>query len=92
MGIRKNDIYYKVRKERHDYLGERYFRYNNDSETCVQVCIFSGDVKKGKSNTFGIYVIHKMTLFANYLAPGYVEPCTKREFDKHFNKCVEILK
>lgn len=83
--------YYKVTAARHEYLGERYFRYNDLSETVTQVCLTCGDIKRGKSNTYGIYVIHKMTLFSNYLAPGYLEQISKREFDKQFKKVVIAL-
>lgn len=86
------DQYYKVKKERLEYLGERFFRFNHSSEKVVQVCLTCGDVKKGKSNTFGIYLIHKMTLFSNYLAPNYIEPCTKKQFDNQFDKVVKMLK
>jgi len=83
--------FFKVKQDRLEYLGERYFKFNYTSEKVVQVCITCGDVKKGKSNTFGIYLIHKMTLFSNYLAPCYIEPCTQKEFIKQFNKVVNML-
>lgn len=78
----EKDQYYKVKKKRQEYLGERYFKFNHNAEKVVQVCITCGDVKKGKSNTFGVYVIHKMTLFSNYLAQNYIEPCSKKEYKK----------
>jgi len=83
--------YFKVKKERTEYLGERYFKFNFNTEKAVQVCITCGDVKKGKSNTFGVYLICKMTLFSNYLAPSYIEPCTKKEFNKQFDRVVKML-
>ncbi len=88
----KGDQYFKIRKERQDYKGIRYFRFNYDTEKVVQVCSFTGDVKKGKSNTFGVYLIHRLTFFTNYLAINYCEPCTKREFEKAFEKTVKMLK
>ena len=86
------DQYYKVKPERQEYLGDRYFRFNHSSEKVVQACFTCGDVKKGKSNTFGIYLIHRITLYSNYLAVGYLEPCTKKEFEKQFDKIVKMLK
>lgn len=83
--------YFKIRQSRVEYLGERYFKFNNDSEKVVQVCITCGDVKKGKSNTFGVYLISKMTLFSNYMAPQYVEPVSKKEYEKQFKKVVKYL-
>ena len=84
--------YYKTKKERFDYLGNRYFRVDFDSDVCLQVCLSCGDVKKGKANNFGVYLIGKLTFFTNYLAQSYVLPCTKREFDNQFNKMVKMLK
>lgn len=85
------DQFYKVRNEKQEYCGERYFRFNFMAEKAVQVCITCGDIKKGKSNTFGIYLIHKITLFSNYLNMGYLEPITKKEYEKQFQKVVKLL-
>lgn len=85
------DQYFKVKQERKEYLGERYFKFNFNSEKVVQVCLTVGDVKKGKSNTFGVYLVHKMTLFSNYLAPNYIEPCTRKEYERQFKKVVQLL-
>lgn len=86
------DQYFKIVKTRHDYLGERYFRYNHLADSVVQVCCFPGDAKKGKSNTFGVYIIHRITFLTNYLAQSYAEPCTKAEYNKQFDKVVKMLK
>ena len=84
--------YYRVKEGRVEYLGERYFRFNNHSEKVVQICLTCGDIKKGKSNNFGIYLISKLTLFSNYMAMNYLEPCTKKQFDKQFEKVAFMLK
>ena len=84
--------YFKTKKERYDYLGNRYFRVDFNSDTTLQICLSSGDVKKGKANNFGVYLISKLTLFTNYLAQNYCEPCTKKEFEKKFNLVVKMLK
>lgn len=91
MAKAEKDQYFKIRKERRDYLGERYFKFNYNSEKVVQVCLNPGDVKKGKSNTFGVYIIHRMTLASNYLAPNYIEACSKKEYEKQFKKAIKLL-
>jgi hypothetical protein len=83
--------YYKVKKERWDYLGIRYFKVNFNSDKVTQICIDTGDVKKGKSNTFGVYLIGRETFFSNYFG-RYVDTCKKGEYDKMFNKVVKFLK
>lgn len=83
--------YYKIKKNRRDFLGERYFKYNDFAEKVIQVCVHPGDVKKGKSNTFGIYLIHRLTFLSNYFK-YYIQPCTKAEYNKNFNKVLKMLK
>lgn len=92
MYSKTTDKYFKINPTRHEYLGERYFRFDPDSEKVVQVCLTVGEVKKGKSNTFGIYLIGRMTFFSNYYAMNYAIECTKKEYDKHFNKVLFMLK
>jgi hypothetical protein len=87
-----NDIYYKVRKERRDYKGDRYFKFNSFSEKVVSVCVNPGEEKKGRTNAFGVYLIHRITFLSNYMAMDYIEPCTKKEYQKNFNKVFEMLK
>ena len=87
------DQYFQVRKEKREYLGERYFRFNWDAEKVVQVCLNNGsEFRRGKTNTIGVYLIHKMTLMSNYMAMNYVEPVTKAKFDKKFMEAVRMLK
>lgn len=84
--------YFKVKPEREEYLGKRYFRFNFADEKTIQVCISCGDVKKGKSNTFGVYLITKMTFLSNYFATGYILPCAKEEYEEYFDNTVKMLK
>jgi len=84
--------YFKVKPEREEYLGRRYFRLNYEDSKTVEVCISCGDTKKGKSNTFGIYLITKLTFLSNYFATGYILPCSKKEFDEQFDSTVKMLK
>lgn len=83
--------YFKVKKERQHYLGIRYFRVDFNAESTLQLCISSGDMKKGKANNFGMYLISKMTFYTNYAACQYVEHCKKSEFEKHRKMIVKIL-
>lgn len=84
-------LYFKIRKERFEYLGNRYFRIDYNSDTALQICLSCGDVKKGKANNFGVYLISKMTLFSNYLAQNYCEPITKKEFDNKYKLMIKML-
>lgn len=86
------DQYYKIVPNKIQYKGDRYFRYNIDTQKVVQVCMTCGEVKKGKSNTYGIYLIHRITFFSNYLSYRYVEECSKGEFETKFNEVVNYLK
>lgn len=87
------DQYFKIRPERQDYHGERYFKLSYDTRTCVQVCKGVGDsIKKGKANNIGVYMIHPLTLFSNYLALNYAIPAKKTEYEKAFNEVIKYLK
>lgn len=83
--------YFKIKEDRHEYLGERYFKIDWNSDKVVQVCLTTGDIKKGKSNTFGVYLISKQTFVANYLAIGYAVPCAKEEYELMRKKVVKYL-
>ena len=84
--------HYKVKPERQEYLGERYFKFDFNEEKAIQVCKSTGDVKKGKSNSFGIYLISRLTFLTNYFAMGYLIPCTKDEYEQQFEYVMKILK
>jgi hypothetical protein len=85
--------YLKVKKDKQEYLGIRYFKFCVDVDKVVQVCLSVGsDVKKGKANTMGVYMIHRMTLFSNYMAMNRLQTCTKSEFEKNFEKVINMLR
>lgn len=92
MAINKSDQFFRVKADRQEYLGERYFRYNVISEKVIQVCLGVGQIKKGKSNNIGIYMIHKMSFVSNYLSMNYVEIIPKKTYDKMFSKASDMLK
>lgn len=77
---------------RREWLGHRYFKYSIHSDTCIQVVVTPGVEKKGRGHVFGVYCISRQTLFANYLGMGYALPVTKKEYDKAFDRVVEVLK
>ena len=86
------DIYYKICSDRIQYKGERYFRFNYNHDTVIQVCVNPGnELKRGRANTICVYVVNKMTLLSNYLSMNYVEICTKKEYEKQFNHVVKLL-
>lgn len=85
-------IYMETAKHRHDICGHRFFRYSTQSDTIVQVTKTSGESKRGRGNTYGISLISRMTLFANYVALGYATPITKRVFEKAFDEVVNNLR
>jgi hypothetical protein len=89
--MKNSDQHYKITPIRQDYKGDRYFRFNPMAEKVIQVCVHPGEEKKGKSNTFGIYLIHRLTFLSNYFN-FYIEPCSKKEYEKNFNKVIEMLK
>ena len=86
-----NIQYFKVKKDRQEYLGERYFKVDFTSDSVIQACIQCGEVKRGKGNYFGVYLIGKLTFFSNYLAQSYVEQITKQEYEKHLKKTIKLL-
>jgi len=87
------DWQYMVTAEhRREWLGHRFFKYSIHSDTVIQVVLNPGQEKKGRGHVFGVYVIARQTLFANYLGMGYAIPTTKREYSKAFDKVVKILK
>lgn len=86
------DHYFRIKDERKDYLGDRYFRMNLTSDTVTTIHMGGVDTKRGKSNNIGVYFISKMTFVSNYMAMNYIEPITKNEWNKHFEKIVKMLR
>lgn len=83
--------YFKITKEREQYKGQRYFRMNFDDEYVTQVCLLTGEPKRGIGASIGMYLITKLTFFSNYLN-FYVEPTTKAQWDNAVKKVNDILK
>jgi hypothetical protein len=89
--MKNSDQYYKILKDKSDYKGVRYFRFNHLGDYVYQVVVNPGYDKKGRNSCFGIYFIHRTTFLSNYFT-YYVEPCTKKEYEKNFDKVVKMLK
>lgn len=83
--------YYRITKRHRDYKGDRFFRVSRKSDNCINVLSKAGDPGRGRNNCPGIYVIGWLTFLSNYLAPGYVEQCSKVEYEEHFKKVVNLL-
>lgn len=84
--------YYRTPYEKWDYVGSRYFKYLPGEDHVVQVVSTSGDAKKGKSNTVGVYLIGRITFVTNYLTYARVELCSKKEYEKAFETVFGYLK
>lgn len=86
-------LYFKVKKDKNKYLGNRFFKWTGGEDKIVQVCVIPGEItKKGRGHTIGAYYISKQTFASNYFVMDYIEPTTKKQFEKEFNKVVEFLK
>lgn len=89
----KEDQYFAIRAERYDWLGERAFKYNHVEDKVVQVTINPGpEHGRGKKSMIGVYLLGKLTFLSNYLAMNYVEPISKKEYEKKFDAAIKILR
>lgn len=85
--------YFRVKKERREYKGDRYFKVDYETDKVIQICLSGGEEgRKGRSKNLGIYMINKVSFFTNYLGLSYAEKSTKREFDRKFELACKILK
>jgi hypothetical protein len=83
--------YYKIKKDKQEYKGERYFRLDFDRPKVCQVCVNAGEVKRGRGASIGITMIDSISFMANYMV-YYLEPTSKKTFDQKFDMIVRILK
>lgn len=88
--------YYKIKEEKQFHKGDRYFKVKMHATHVTQVCIHSGEVKKGRNNNPGITLVTMQTFLSNYytVAPQiqYTERCSASEFKKAFEQTVNRLK
>ena len=86
-------VYFEIVKERQQYLGVKFFAFSHDSDTVLQVCTCPGvELRRGRTNSIGVYTISKMSMATNYIAMGYVTPITKTQYKKELIKMVDALK
>lgn len=78
------------------YEGHKGIRYFHLSDTChkvIQVCVDPGELKKGRTNCIGVYLIDRMTMMGNYayFANPSFKPCSKKEYNAAMNKVLKLL-
>ena len=84
--------FYKIKSDKVNWRGERYFKFRWNSNEVLQVCLeINNDTKRGKGHYVGIYKISRVSLFTNWY-PQYVEICSENEFNIAFEKAVTLLK
>ena len=83
--------YYKVKDIELEYKGERYYKVDGSKEHVLQICFNRGQMKKGRTNTVGMYNVQRMTFMSNDYE-YYVEECTQEVFEEAFEKCIKLLK
>jgi hypothetical protein len=86
------DRYYKY----DGHKGLRFFKLQGslefpESEKCIQVCVSSGEVKKGRMACIGIYITRKTTMQNNYQFMSAMQECTKKEFEAAKKKVLKLL-
>ena len=79
--------YYRIKPEREDHKGLRWFAFNPLYEKVLQIVEKSSARERGRTNLQGVYTIHRTTFTTNYFLyytkPNridYVEECTQDEF------------
>lgn len=86
-----NTFYYKIREDRIEYLGKRFFRWSQQPNEITQIYMGGGEPRRGRNATVGIYQISPPTFFSNYVAMGYAIPCTASEWKKSFKQIIKVL-
>lgn len=83
--------FYKIKADRITQQGDRYFRYNFNSNHAIQVCLqCENETKRGRGHYIGIYQISRQTFLTNWY-PRYIEECSEVVFDEAFNKAIQLL-
>ena len=87
-----NYLYYKVIKSRTEHKGVRLFRTTGMFDEVTEVCMSTGEAKRGHGNYVGVFTISRQSFLSNYLAMGYLQPCTKSVYEKAFNLIFNYLR
>lgn len=86
-------LYFRIIKERQDYLGERYFKANFEDDYVVQVMAKKGNTGgKGQKQNIGVYLISKITFVGNYMAVNSITATTKTVYEKMFDEVSKMIK
>lgn len=87
-----NVSYFRITEKHKQYKGECFFKFDIHSEDVLVVrFIKSTEQGKGRANSIGVYLIARLTFLSNYLTMNYVEPSSKKEFDKKFTTILKLL-
>ena len=93
MSLRKpRPEYFRVKKQYHECRGEKYFCHYEFSDKVVQICFSYGNMKKGRTNSVGIYTIHLTSFMNSYNQGKYLEYVTPSQFKSAFRLMTSQLK
>jgi hypothetical protein len=83
--------FYKIKEDRISQQGERYFKYNFNSNHAIQVCLqCENETKRGRGHYIGIYQISRQTFLTNWY-PKYINECSEDDFNTAFSKATQLL-
>lgn len=84
--------YFKIKADRIENRGERYFKMKFGSNHVMQICLDDKtNTKRGRGHYIGIYKITRVTFFSNWY-PIWIESCEENEYNEAFEKAVLFLK
>lgn len=87
----KHVEYLKIKQESISYKGLRFFRFINEHQHVLQVCLeTNNETKRGKGHYIGIYKISRVTFFSNYF-PNSVVESNEQEFNKAVDLAMDLL-
>lgn len=86
--------YYAIKKDCFSFHGERYFKVDFTKKIVVNVCVHSGEIKKGRPYVYGAYIIAYNSFIGNYFwdKGRYVDEITNALFEEKFNEVTNRLK
>jgi hypothetical protein len=83
--------YYKIKANRIHDQGERYFRYNFNSNHATQVCLQNeNETKRGRGHYIGIYQISRQTFLTNWY-PKYIDECSENDFNIASKRAMQLI-
>lgn len=76
---------------KHPTRGVRMFRVNDRTDTAIQIVLNAGEMKRGRGNNIGIFVVDRMTIFSNYGYGSYLQSTDKKSWDKGFKLVIKMM-